>query len=434
LDRLLPSLTEFCDYVKSVIKKIDYERDEKANDERLQIENSFTLRQLITMFDYIDYSDIHGKKILINLCHELFSNKNYTFLFDSLIKIYKAIVPNLQQRINNLVELISDIRDPPSPTQDVPEQPIQSPEAAPDSDEKLNKHQTLLKISELKFKKMRLKDEFDNLYKDIKNVDKEIDMNMLSELREDIKKCDIEISTLTAELNGSNSNSESLSKQPSETATANGSESESQANSEQFDPIECAYHCLKLSLCLLEDPELKTINPQIRSLCDTLIVENISCVNEEIRTLAVRALNLICILKLEVAQKYMPLFVKIVQSDKKDVMLEGYKAIINCIMAYSIPKLISNNSGLDTSVDQSSNYAEEATAKILSVLTSLLDNEDSDVYTAAVEGFCKLYMTGHILSAKLFSKLIIMYYSPLMENSVRLKACLSAFLPQFSFF
>lgn len=75
----------------------------------------------------------------------------------------------------------------------------------------------------------------------------------------------------------------------------------------------------------------------------------------------------------------------------------------------------------------------ERTAKILAVMTSLLDSEDPEIYTTAVEGFCKLYMTGHIVSAKLLSKLIIMYYSPITENDVKLRACLSAFLPQFSF-
>lgn len=75
----------------------------------------------------------------------------------------------------------------------------------------------------------------------------------------------------------------------------------------------------------------------------------------------------------------------------------------------------------------------ERTAKILAVMTSLLDSLDPEIYATAVEGFCKLFMTGHIVSAKLLSKLIIMYYSPITENDVKLRSCLSTFLPQFSF-
>lgn len=76
---------------------------------------------------------------------------------------------------------------------------------------------------------------------------------------------------------------------------------------------------------------------------------------------------------------------------------------------------------------------QAAMTKVLSQMTALLDHDDADVSTRAVEGFCKLYMTGHILSAKLFSKLLIMYFSPLTEGDLRLRAVLSNFLPQFAF-
>ena len=81
----------------------------------------------------------------------------------------------------------------------------------------------------------------------------------------------------------------------------------------------------------------------------------------------------------------------------------------------------------------SNEHQQRMVSKILSQMASLLDHEDSEVSTRAVEGFCKLYMTGHILSAKLFSKLLIMYFSPLTEHDVRLRSVLSNFLPQFAF-
>lgn len=115
-----------------------------------------------------------------------------------------------------------------------------------------------------------------------------------------------------------------------------------------------------------------------------------------------------------------------IQRDKKDIIIEAFKAVINCIMAYSLNKLVSH-------LDDAENTKTEATTKIISAMTSLLDSEDSDMYTCAVEGFCKLFMTGHIISAKLFSKLLIMYYSPLTENDKKLRACLACFLPQFAF-
>ena len=117
--------------------------------------------------------------------------------------------------------------------------------------------------------------------------------------------------------------------------------------------------------------------------------------------------------------------------------------MINSIMAFSMNRLanldytadssILNNTAPAPAVPIDPQQVAERTAKILAVMTSLLDSEDPEIYTTAVEGFCKLYMTGHIVSAKLLSKLIIMYYSPITENDVKLRACLSCFLPQFSF-
>jgi hypothetical protein len=317
-----------------------------------------------------------------------------------------------------------------------------------DSNTKLNTRELSLKISELKFKRLNLKDEFDNLYKDMKNVDKNVDMNKLSELRVEIKSVEDELAQLQAQLTGAatatttnaNSNQSTLVNTVTgvnqNQATIQQPEMNQPTEECTFDPVESAYHCLELAVCLLQDLDLKTLTPQLRSLCDNLILPNIGSVHEHIRLISVRALNLVCILKLELAQKYVPLLIEIINCDQKPVIIEAFKALINVIMAYSLNKLVddSNTSMNGGSDEQNANLVQEATSKILSVMTSLLDYDDSEICTIAVEGFCKLYMTGHILSAKLFSKLVIMYYSPLTENDVKLRACLSAFLPQFSFF
>jgi condensin complex subunit 3 len=422
LDKLLPSLTEFCDYIEQSIKKFDADKLDKPSENRLHLENSFILKQLIKMLLYVDFSDVHGKKMLTNLCHDLFANKNYSFLFESIMKVYKRLIPNLQTRINNLVELVSDLKDPAQTMTQGQKDEDQSTESNLNTNEmnlnepQLNSRELALKISELKFQRFKLKDDFDNLYKEIKNVDKQIDMNKLSELRVQIKEVEDEIANLQ---------NKQQNPQPAPAPVV-----EQQPVTEpsiHFDPIESAYHCLQISICLLQDMDLKQLTPQLRSLCDTLIIPNIGSVNEELRALSVRALNLLCILKLELAQKFMPLLLEIIQCDKKDVVIEAFKACINCIMAFSMDKLINTDS-------EDTNTRQIATGKILSVMTALLDHEDSDVYTVATEGFCRLYMTGHILSAKLFSKLLIMYYSPLTENDIKLKACLSTFLPNFAFF
>jgi hypothetical protein len=111
LDRLLPSLTEFCEYIKKVFAQYDQEWVEKAQDDKFQIETTFVVKQLFKMFMFIDFSDRHGKRMLISFCEELLAKRSFHFLFESIMKVYKVLVPNLNQRIKTIVELISDLRE-----------------------------------------------------------------------------------------------------------------------------------------------------------------------------------------------------------------------------------------------------------------------------------------------------------------------------------
>ena len=391
------------------------------------------------------------------------------------MEVYRILIPNLQTRINNIVELISDLKDPLAAAQTQAQREMETtavntttatligaggvnetssaeaqtpgPSVVP-TVPNLNPHQLQMTISQLKFHRLKLKDDFDNVYKELRNVHMNADLNRLTELRNKIKDVEDEIAAYSAKLTGCASNAAvaqqaNVAAAPVQTATVAAEtqtaavtpSSEHTVDSEQpFDPEEAALHCLNLAVCLLKDPELKSLPPQIRSLCETLIITNIGSIREEIRAVAVKALNMVCILKLDMAQRFVPLLVEIIQRDKREIVIEAFKGMINCIMAFSITKLVnSNEMKSDGASGDDSILIAEATQKIMIVMTSLLDHEDPIVYTTAVEGFCKLYMTGHILSAKLFSKLVIMYYSPLHESDLKLRSILSAFLPQFAF-
>jgi len=310
----------------------------------MHIEQLFILKKLVKLFEYIDFSDAHGRKTLTTLCHELFANRSYVFLFDSVMSVYKLLVPNLQQRINNLVELISDLKDPhlkiaeknADPTSPIAQMDQSAGHGGETCETESSSHDTTygfsklcprelqLKISEAKYKRFQLKDQFDNLYKEVKQVDKVIDLNMLSDLRTQIKQCEDEIILLEKFLKGD------IQKENGTVETDKGpvdmtriDETIINDGETVVNPIECTYHCLNIAICLLKDASLTQITPQLRSLFDNLIIPNIGSVNEEIRINAVKAMSLLCILKLEIAQKYVPLLLEMIQHDMKDVVIEG---------------------------------------------------------------------------------------------------------------
>lgn len=180
-------------------------------------------------------------------------------------------------------------------------------------------------------------------------MDKEVDINKLAELRESIRACEDEISTLQSKLDGSAVQQPPPPPPPAPVADLSPIRAQSVAAPAVIvpvDPFEATAHCLRLSLCLLTDPDLKNLTPQMRSLCDTLILPNIGSVNEELRALATRALSLVCLLKLEMAQKYIHLLIKIMEKDKMEIVVEAFTGIINCIMAFSINKLITASSDI----------------------------------------------------------------------------------------
>ena len=221
LDRILPSLTEFCDYATKFFRAYDQEREKRPDDEKLQIETTFITKQLFKIFLYTDFSDKHGKKTLVQFCEQLFADKNYEYLFEAVMKVYKILIPNLQQRINKLVELISDLKEPPereeedvtvrqsNATEMLRSEILESAsslagsnlEPAANGVVPKTKLEISLQISELKFKRYKLKDDFEKMCQDMKCVDKQVDMAKVSELRDDIKKCEDEIAALQIQLN-----------------------------------------------------------------------------------------------------------------------------------------------------------------------------------------------------------------------------------------
>lgn len=51
----------------------------------------------------------------------------------------------------------------------------------------------------------------------------------------------------------------------------------------------------------------------------------------------------------------------------------------------------------------------------------------SDLRTEAAEGLAKLIYNGHISSAKIFSRLVLLWYNPVTEDDTRLRHCLGVF-------
>lgn len=59
--------------------------------------------------------------------------------------------------------------------------------------------------------------------------------------------------------------------------------------------------------------------------------------------------------------------------------------------------------------------------------------QSNDLRNVAAEGLAKLLLAGRVLSAKLFSRLLLLWYNPTTEDDVNLRHCLGVFFPVFAF-
>ncbi len=59
--------------------------------------------------------------------------------------------------------------------------------------------------------------------------------------------------------------------------------------------------------------------------------------------------------------------------------------------------------------------------------------QTSEVRTVAAEGLAKLLLSGRVVSHKLLSRLLLLWYNPITEDDTHLRHCLGAFFTVFAF-
>lgn len=64
---------------------------------------------------------------------------------------------------------------------------------------------------------------------------------------------------------------------------------------------------------------------------------------------------------------------------------------------------------------------------LLQLMTPFVVLQVSDLRAESAEGLAKLMYTGRISSAKIFSRLVLLWYNPVTEDDVRLRHCLGVF-------
>ncbi|NXS44849.1 CND3 protein, partial [Balaeniceps rex] len=366
----------------------------------------FIGQQLMLIIGCMDTTEEGGRKhLLVTLQKILILPATSTALISLLAERLLSIVKDDDRRIQIIAEIISEVREPIVTV----DQPVDVAE--------IRKRE--LKLAEIKVKLFEAKEALEECIT-------LQDFNRASVLKEKITELEHRKNDLIKE-----------GEQPEI----------KEMRLEKNDP-ETLLKCLMMCYELLKIMSLsKGIDPTINEIIESLILPGITHVHPAVRNMAVLCLGCCALQNKEFARQQLALLLQVLQIDNIKVKLSALKAIFDQLMLFGIEPFKARRGNDSQSEDahiRTENCEEEIemideeeeTATIhslLQLLSSFLNSEFSELRTEAAEGIAKLMFSGRLISAKLLSRLVLLWYNPVTEEDIRLRHCLGVFFPLFAY-
>ncbi|NXV14089.1 CND3 protein, partial [Cepphus grylle] len=410
LEQMLPEPAIYADYLLSYLQNMPVLSEEQREDftcfENLMT-REFIGQQLILIIGCMDTMEEGGRKhLLVTLQKILILPATSTALVSLLAERLLSIVKDDDRRIQIIAEIISEVREPIITV----DQPIDAAE--------IRKRE--LKLAEIKVKLFEAKEALEECIT-------LQDFNKASVLKEKITELEHNKSDLIKE-----------AEQPEI----------KEMRVEKNDP-ETLLKCLMLCYELLKIMSLsKGISPTIREIIESLILPGITNVHPAVRNMAVLCLGCCALQNKEFARQQLALLLQVLQIDNIKVKLSALKAIFDQLMLFGIEPFKARRGNDSQSEDahittenceeksKTIEEEEEETATVhnlLQLLSGFLDSEFSELRTEAAEGIAKLMFSGRLISAKLLSRLVLLWYNPVTEEDTQLRHCLGVFFPLFAY-
>uniref|UniRef100_A0A8C5SYH6 Non-SMC condensin I complex subunit G n=1 Tax=Malurus cyaneus samueli TaxID=2593467 RepID=A0A8C5SYH6_9PASS len=407
LEQVLPEPAVYADYLLSYVQNMPVLSEEQKEDfncfENLMTKE-FIGQQLILIIDCMDIMEEGGRKhLLVILQKILILPSTSAALIPFLVERLLSIIKDEDRRIQIIAEIISEVREPIVAV----DQPVDSAEI----------RRRELKLAEIKVKLFEAKQALEECIT-------LQDFNRASVLKDQI-----------TELEHTKNDLLKAAEQPEI----------KEIHVEKNDP-ETVLKCLTMCYELLKIMSLsKGISPTINAIIQSLILPGITNVHPAVRNMAVLCLGCCTLHNKEFAQQQLPLLLQIIQIDNIKIKLGALKAIFDQLMLFGIEPFKTrrgNDSQSESAHSRTENgedeqqEEEEETATVnslLKLLSGFLDSEFSELRTEAAEGIAKLMFSGRLISAKLLSRLVLLWYNPVTEEDTRLRHCLGVFFPLFAY-
>lgn len=400
-EKVMPTVVDFCAYMQRYIEGL-----KTVTDPEIQLSTEFVIEQLLMLTNYMDTADSASRKALDSLLHNMIMADHVSHrLVKSIVKRVCSLRGATESMVPYFAELVSEIREPITIV---------------DRDMEVEqKKQINLKIAGIRVQLNELREDLDTA---VRNQD----FTKAAELKSTVAELDAEKVKLL---------------QTSEPVRE-------EVRSENNDPL-TVLKCQTIIVEMLQLLKLTAVSPTLQMLIESQIVPGIQNEDAQVRNMAMQALGLCCYVSKDLLVTYIPLFMQASQIDVELVRVSALQILFDLLLVYGLEIVDSSEgSASECSDDQRANQADDEdlsvvaesncsngngiASKLVAIICSFLDGESCDLRTCGAEGLCKLLLSGRVVSSKILSHLILLWYNPLSEDDTHLRDCLGLFFPMYA--
>lgn len=406
LEQVLPDAATYADYLYGYLKAVPVLSEEQRadfNQLELVMTKEFISQQLIHLTGCLDTNEEGGRKRVLAVLQEMLAlPQTPPSLVSLLTEKLLTLIPDDHRRTQTVAEIISDVREPIM-------------EATLPVNENESRRQQV-QLAEVKVRILEAKQALEDCIT-------AQEFSRAAELKDSITELENHRNQIIQDITECN--------QPVD----------KEIRTEKNDP-ETLLRCLTMCAELLKQINIKIrMSPTMSALMSSLILPSIANAHPAVRNMAVMCLGTCTLHSKELAKTHMVLLLQIAQLDEVKIRISALRAVIDLLLLFGF-QLLSDRSAAQTDqparspdrqedeappAEEKGDAPEDSAQSILMMLSEFLDSEVSDLRTETAEGLAKLMYTGRISSAKMLSRLVLLWYNPVTEDDTRLRHCLGVF-------
>ncbi|XP_039281661.1 condensin complex subunit 3 [Nilaparvata lugens] len=394
LEQILPELTLLVEYIKGYSLKLS---SSPTDDVIKTAKNKFVLQQLLEMTSLYELADEVGRLNLSQLCVSLLheagvQGKTACVVVDRL----GWAIPDANDRILAIVEVISDLREP-----------FMDMETAEGD---------LTQMRNAEVEKTQLRERLELLNREQNEAAEAEDFMVAKEIQLEIMLVERKL----AELDTSASADTSIIGAPV---------------LENIDPI-ILEKCLLIIREMVDNKDVTKMTPTLCSLLDNFIrpafQKNVA--NPTVRQLSLELMGMFSLLDAGLARKQFIIFCFLISSGSTVAL----KIVFDMLLKYGLRLFNVGKPDDDVNAEADANTSRDERSStenkndVINLLASLLDCETRETRNITADGFCKLFLMGHLRSPKILASLIAIWFSPITAEDSEWRQRFGLFLSAFT--